>query len=392
MKKTLAICGVVILFAAGFALIGGAQVVVGNGYLQYVWSVPSGSCGQNAQLEQVVGAGTVYTCQSGTWAQVSGGGSGTITGVTAGTGLSGGGTSGTVTVNLTTPVTAANGGTGVANTATLTLGTSNQNWATLGTGIVKNTTTTGALTNAASADILGLCTTCVTSAASLTSTAIVTGSGSQGIQTAASANTLTTAGLMSLGAATCTTPGTAGGLCATEGTSATNVASASNLYPDSTAHEWKAATNGATTYGIMVRAQPGAIRSTGLLGSVSTATLCAASAGACNVSGTYHVHFSLYQSGTACTANTTNGVSVQLTWTDANATAHSAQTMPMDVAGGTIGTTGVLPWTQTTLGAAGSVDFNVDTNGTIIQYATTFTQCTTGTATYALSAVVTRLQ
>lgn len=52
--------------------------------------------------------------------------------------------------------TAAQGGTGVANTATLTLGSSNQNWATLGTGIVKNTTTTGALTDAASADVITL--------------------------------------------------------------------------------------------------------------------------------------------------------------------------------------------------------------------------------------------
>ena len=43
--------------------------------------------------------------------------------------------------NVTGVVAAANGGTGVNNTATLTLGTSNQNWATLGTGIVKNTTT-----------------------------------------------------------------------------------------------------------------------------------------------------------------------------------------------------------------------------------------------------------
>lgn len=55
---------------------------------------------------------------------------------------------------------AARGGTGVSNTATLTLGTSNQNWATLGTGIVKNTTTTGALSNAASSDIIGLFTGC----------------------------------------------------------------------------------------------------------------------------------------------------------------------------------------------------------------------------------------
>jgi hypothetical protein len=52
-----------------------AQVVVGNGYVQYVWTAPSGSCGQNAQASFVVGLGTLYTCQSGTWTQISGGGS-----------------------------------------------------------------------------------------------------------------------------------------------------------------------------------------------------------------------------------------------------------------------------------------------------------------------------
>ncbi len=52
--------------------------------------------------------------------------------------------------------TAAQGGTGVANTATLTLGTTNVNLAALGTGIVKNTTGLGALTNAASSDVIGL--------------------------------------------------------------------------------------------------------------------------------------------------------------------------------------------------------------------------------------------
>ena len=53
-----------------------------------------------------------------------------------------------------TLIGSAYGGTGVSNTATLTLGTSNQNWATLGTGIVKNTTTTGAISVAAGSDII----------------------------------------------------------------------------------------------------------------------------------------------------------------------------------------------------------------------------------------------
>ena len=53
-------------------------------------------------------------------------------------------------------VASAYGGTGVNNTATITLGTSNHNWATLGTGIVKNTTTTGALSDAAASDVISL--------------------------------------------------------------------------------------------------------------------------------------------------------------------------------------------------------------------------------------------
>jgi len=62
----------------------------------------------------------------------------------------------------------ARGGTGVANTATLTLGTTNQNWATLGTGIVKNTTTTGALSIAIAADFPTLNQTTTGTAAGLT--------------------------------------------------------------------------------------------------------------------------------------------------------------------------------------------------------------------------------
>ena len=53
-------------------------------------------------------------------------------------------------------VGSAYGGTGVNNTATLTLGTSNRNYATLGTGIEKNTTSTGAVSNAAASDVVAL--------------------------------------------------------------------------------------------------------------------------------------------------------------------------------------------------------------------------------------------
>jgi len=51
---------------------GGGQVIVGNFGVQSVLSAPFGSCSHNAPLQMVVGAGTLYSCQSGTWAQISG--------------------------------------------------------------------------------------------------------------------------------------------------------------------------------------------------------------------------------------------------------------------------------------------------------------------------------
>jgi hypothetical protein len=65
----------------------------------------------------------------------------------------GAGASPTATFSI---IPSGNGGTGINNSATLTLGSSNQNWATLGTGIVKNTTTTGAITDAVSSDVISL--------------------------------------------------------------------------------------------------------------------------------------------------------------------------------------------------------------------------------------------
>lgn len=135
---------------------------------------------------------------------------------------------------------------------------------------------------------------------------------------------------------------------------------------------------------------PGSIRTSGLQANVSTATLCAATAGACNVSGTYHVHAAFYQSGTACSANSSNGVSFLLTWVDPFGTSHSAQTMLLDTSAGSVA--GTMAWNNNTLGAWASGDMNIDTNGSVIQYATAYANCGTGTATYAVSATVTRLQ
>lgn len=190
--------------------------------------------------------------------------------------------------------------------------------------------------------------------------------------------------------------GTSGYECFGEGTDGTNVAGTSLIDANSTTHEFSAFTNGSTSAGMLVRAQPGPIRSTGLTASVSTATLCAAAAGACNVAGTYHVHIALYQGGTACTTNTTGGVSVQLTWTDANGSSHSAVTVPLITNSSLIALTGTMLFNQTGSGIGtvfGSGDLNIDTNGSVIQYATIYGNCSvTGTATYAISAVVDRLQ
>lgn len=204
--------------------------------------------------------------------------------------------------------------------------------------------------------------------------------------------TIASAEPLVLGTATCTTFGTAGGMCAAEGTSATNVSGTSNLYPDSTAHEWKAATNGSTSYGLLERAQPGAVNQTGQTGAISTATLCAASAGACNVAGQYRVDVSFTQGGTACAVVTAGSVAFSVTYTDANGTTHSAATVPIDNQATPTALSGAFTFTTSNATGAGSGTMNIWTNGTVIQYATAYTACTSGTGTYNVNATVTRLQ
>ena len=70
----------------------------------WIWSpsAPSGSCSSPTISYVVYPAGTLYTCQNGTWAQVSGGGggSGTVTSVSVATAN---GFQGTVANATTTP-------------------------------------------------------------------------------------------------------------------------------------------------------------------------------------------------------------------------------------------------------------------------------------------------
>ncbi len=188
------------------------------------------------------------------------------------------------------------------------------------------------------------------------------------------------------------TVGTAGFWCATEGTADTNVSGASSVYPDSTAHEYLAATNGSTSFGMLVRRQPSAIHLTAQTAAITTATLCASSAGACNTAGQYHVHLDFINTGTACSSIGSAALTPSITWTDTNGTAHTTVAFPMETnVSGTALATSFIP-TVSALTAWASGDMNISTNGTVIQYAVGYVACGTGTFTYQVDASVTRLQ
>ena len=84
-----------------FGSIGASAQVVTGGVI-YVSTAPSGTCLPNSPMEVVVGSGTAYTCQNNSWAQAGGGG--TVTGVTAGTGITVSGSPPSPTVAVTNPL------------------------------------------------------------------------------------------------------------------------------------------------------------------------------------------------------------------------------------------------------------------------------------------------
>lgn len=135
----------------------------------------------------------------------------------------------------------------------------------------------------------------------------------------------------------------------------------------------------------------GSVSVTGQTSAISLATLCAATAGACNNVGQYHVSWGFYQTGVACVTPGSGGVTFSLTWIDPNSVGHTATESMVNIGNpaavsGTFGFQSVLA----SAGAAGGTD--IITNGTVIQYQTSYTSCSSGTGTYALDVAVTRYQ
>ena len=141
--------------------------------------------------------------------------------------------------------------------------------------------------------------------------------------------------------------------------------------------------SGDTAHAVVANTQTGAI---------TTATLCAATAGtACGQAGQYRISFNFWGSGTACSAVTAGSVPLNITWTDEAAHAHTTIPFPLyDQYKAVWGNAFYFNTALTTESAQGSMV--ISTNGTIIQYATTYTGCTTGTGTYNLRATVEQLQ
>jgi hypothetical protein len=240
---------------------------------------------------------------------------------------------GTITTGLWhgTLIAPGFGGTGIANTASLTLGTANQNWATLGTGIVKNTTTTGALSLAAASDIYGLW------SGTCSSTTFLRGDGS--CATPSGAGTVTTSGsptngFLSLftgstvignshiddGVTTASVitsterfavadgSGIGGGSNDTEGTAPTGGTGVDNIWADSTDHRYKMINNNGTATDIVGFNDFGSASQFGVVKCDGTTITC--SGGVISAVG----GGGGFCSGLTCTVPSSGGTNGTITW------------------------------------------------------------------------------
>lgn len=161
-------------------------------------------------------------------------------------------------------------------------------------------------------------------------------------------------------------------------------------WDSSTTHAMMAFDHNSTNAGIVSHTL-GAVAQTAQTAAIATSIACASAAGACDQAGQYTVDYDFYGSGTACSSVTAGSVQLQLTWTDGNGTTHTVVALPVyDLKGGTLTNQFNFNTSLATEGASGH--FNITTNGTVIQYATSYTACTTGTGTYNLHISVSRKQ
>lgn len=199
-----------------------------------------------------------------------------------------------------------------------------------GTGTITAVTVTGPITGGGSSGSVGIaCGTCTTSAASLTSTNLLTGAGSQALQANAN-DQVNTAGIFT-------------------------------LYDD------------LTTAGLGFEVIQGTVSDvTSQTSSQTSVNLIASTAAA----GNYTVHLYLDQNATCVTPGSGN-VLATVSWTDASH-AHTAATVPLSFGSSVSTSLGYLEAAIPLWSATSSA----------ISYTTTYTACGSGTASYDLHAYV----
>jgi hypothetical protein len=278
------------------------------------------------------------------------------------------------------------------------------NTSTTTTQFLTPTATAGLYTSRAFAPSTD-CATCVTSAAALTNNVMVKGAGGQGVQTslitdnATQLNYTGTGGFLSNPASVAGSFSMKQGTTNSTGTTAitdqapTAVTSYVNTRPTAASNGLVVNVNSSNTVTQTFSGDANhSINLTSQTAAKTTTTLCAATANtACGQAGMYMVRWNFWGSGTACSSVTAGSVTFLLTWTDENGQTHSAVPLGMfDQKSGAFGTAFNFNTTLATESAGGGFEFS--TNGTIIQYATGYTACTTGTGTYNLRATVVQLQ
>ncbi len=321
-------------------------------------------------------------------------------------------TSGTA-ASLSAVLSANLGGNGVANTATHTLGTSNQNWATLGTGIVKNTTTTGAISNAVAADVSGLWSgTCnsstflrgdgacqtpggsgtvtVVSSGSLTSTALVTGGGTTTLQTPSATATMDSSGNVSTpGSITTGAGGSVGGYWAAgQGTATTApTSSVGFMAPTSVTTKFMMTLPAAPTTGFILNTGTTDPTTLSYVASNGSGNVLLSAGTAAIASGkTLTASNSLTLAGTDSTTMTFPSTSASIARTDAANTFTGVQTMTSPaittpaITGLATGSGVAAAATASTL-ATRDANANLTANSVIKSYTTTATAAGTTTLT-----------